>query len=426
MVGMDTLKLVLALGASLDFDMVKLDTREAYLSTSVDDVDAYYARRPPGVRSSELPYTMKPACFTYGHPLASKKFRALLVKILSKVGARPSNYDVSLYTLDSALGRALVPTTVDDMPTMYSGGASMLNFLKVGLSEVLEVTCDDPLLTVLGMELTRDRSAKTTTLRQRGAQYSLLDRVTPTWRTDDTESFARVPKSPSGPLSAVSKSLSLTSLSKEEHKELRAGVGELSWISSTAPDFTFSTRASARRVHCPHKYDMKELNQVVSCMAGVVRKVKDGLTLGGKETELLLTTDTSYHGLEDLKSCTGGTVHLNHRTGSNSSTCEKHTLTADSAMAAEGIGAHIHMKKVLPTTYLLEELGLDTKAPAKFYMDSVPFMQTILGDKGPSSRSKHMLIRLQVTKEALEAGKIDLLHLRSEHMVADILTKALH
>jgi hypothetical protein len=36
-----------------------------------------------------------------------------------------------------------------------------------------------------------------------------------------------------------------------------------------------------------------------------------------------------------------------------------------------------------------------------------------------------MLIRLQVPKEAFEDGKISLEHLRSENMVADILTKAL-
>ena len=118
-------------------------------------------------------------------------------------------------------------------------------------------------------------------------------------------------------------------------------------------------------------------------------------------------------------------MHLNHYTGSTSSTCEKHTLTADSAMAAEGIGAHIHMKKALPITYLLEELGFDTKAPPKFYMDSVPYMQTTIGDKGPPQKSKHMLTRLQVTKEAFSDGKIVMKHLRSEHMVADILTKAL-
>ena len=62
---------------------------------------------------------------------------------------------------------------------------------------------------------------------------------------------------------------------------------------------------------------------------------------------------------------------------------------------------------------------------AKFYIDNVPYMQTVIGDKGPSPKSKHMLIRLQVLKEPHEEGVIELLHLRSENMLADILTKAL-
>jgi hypothetical protein len=175
----------------------------------------------------------------------------------------------------------------------------------------------------------------------------------------------------------------------------------------------------------PSEYDMKELRQLVSCMAGIVRHNKDGLTIGGKDIDIVFTTDTSYHGFSDLKSCTGGTMHLNPLTGSIHSICEKHTITADSAMAAEGIGAHIHIKRALPVIFLFEELGYKLNSPAKFYMDNIPFMQTIIGDKGNSPKSKHMLIRLQVTKEAFDGGKITLEHLRSENMVADILTKAL-
>ena len=301
----------------------------------------------------------------------------------------------------------------------------MLNFLKEGLSEVFEVTCDDPLTTVLGMEITRSRTDFTATLRQRGAQNNLFNRIIPTWETDDIDSFAKIPKSPNGPLSAKNEALSLIKLNAKDNTNFRSIVGELNWISNTAPDFIYSTRCSARRVSKATQYDMKEIVQAVSCMAGIVRRNKDGLTIGGKEIDLIFTTDTSYHGLEDLKSCTGGTMHLNKNTGSISSICEKHTMTADSAMAAEGIGSHIHIKKALPIIYLFEELGYDLEGPAKFYMENVPFMQTTLGDKGPSQKSKHMLIRLQVTKEAFLDGKIVMKHLRSEHMVADILTKAL-
>jgi hypothetical protein len=63
--------------------------------------------------------------------------------------------------------------------------------------------------------------------------------------------------------------------------------------------------------------------------------------------------------------------------------------------------------------------------PASFFMDNIPFMQTVIGKQGISGKSKHILIRMQMTKEAFEDGKIVMKHLRSDNMVADILTKAL-
>ena len=48
-------------------------------------------------------------------------------------------------------------------------------------------------------------------------------------------------------------------------------------------------------------------------------------------------------------------------------------------MEAEGIGAHIQIKRALPIIYLFEELGLDVDK-AKIYMDDVPYMQTVIGD----------------------------------------------
>ena len=424
MIGIDTLKLLLAIAASLDLDMVKFDVKEAYLSTRVKANNKYYARRPPGTRNNEMAYIMEPECFIYGHPLANKEFRDLLVKKLLDMGAIISKFDPNLYYINNSLGKAFIPTIVDDMPTMYAGGDPMLKFLTDGLSEIFEITCENPLQTVLGMEISRDRLNKTITLKQRGAQYNLFNKHIPTWETDEIDTFSKIPKNPNGPLSNKNTKLKSELLNNKDKEIYQSIVGELNWITNTAPDFMYATRCSARAMVSPSKYDMKELMQIVSCMAGIVRRNKDGLTIGGQNIDLVFTTDTSYHGFTDLKSCTGGTMHLNHSTGSISSISEKHKLTADSAMAAEGIGAHIQIKRALPIIYLFEELGLDV-AKAKFYMDNVPYMQTIIGDKGPSPKSKHMLIRLQVLKEAYEEGMIELLHLRSENMVADILTKAL-
>ena len=152
---------------------------------------------------------------------------------------------------------------------------------------------------------------------------------------------------------------------------------------------------------------------------------EDGLWVGGTEgVNIIATTDTSYHGFPDLKSGTGGTIHMSHSTGSIMSMHEKQSITADSAMAAEGVGGHLHARRVLPLRYFCAELGYP-QGPSKFYMDNEPFMKTILGQRGCSERSKHILIRHKILEEAWKNDEIELLHLATFNMVADILTKPL-
>jgi hypothetical protein len=425
MIGVDTLKLLLAIGASLDMEMCKFDIKTAFLKTKVDPKNKYYVRRPPGATNDEMPYISEPECYIYGHPLANAEWDNRLAKKLIQIGGKSTMYDENIYIIDNQYGRAIISTIVDDMPTFYSGGQPMKEFLASSLNDFFETTCDDPLTTVFGMEVTRYRDKRTLKLQQRGSQKNLFDRYIPTWETDDISTFAKIPCNPNGLLSAKNLALQKILLTPKEIKNFQSIVGELNWITITSPDFIYAIKKSARRTGDPNQYDMKCAMQIVSCMAGIVRQDKDGLIIGGPTIDLLFTTDTSYHGFDDLKSCTGGTIHLNPMTGSIISMSEKHKFTVDSAMSAEGVGSHLHIKKILPILYLLEELGLAMDHPASFYMDNLPFMQTVTGNKGLSGKSKHILIRLQMTKEAFQDGKIALKHLRTENMVADILTKAL-
>jgi hypothetical protein len=105
--------------------------------------------------------------------------------------------------------------------------------------------------------------------------------------------------------------------------------------------------------------------------------------------------------------------------------CEVQSIITDSAMASEGVGGHLHLKRVLALRYFLGELGFEQSAPTKFYMDNEPFINTIVNDRGPSEKSKHILLRFQMLKEQYQCGTISLLHLATRNMVADILTKAL-
>ena len=116
---------------------------------------------------------------------------------------------------------------------------------------------------------------------------------------------------------------------------------------------------------------------------------------------------------------------MSHNTGALMTLCKKLTVMADSAMVAEGLGAHMQIRHVLALRYFAEELGFPMDMPSEFYMDNEPFMKTITGQRGCSSRSKHVLIQWIILKEAYDADKIQMRNLNTVNMVSDILTKPL-
>jgi hypothetical protein len=302
----------------------------------------------------------------------------------------------------------------------------MRDLIVAGIKGKYDITVDDPCTTILGIEIHRDRPNRKMRLRQRGSIDNLLNQYLPNWETMPLEELPYTPMIERGELCSRNKTLDEIPCTSTETTTYASKEGGLNWITNTAPDFIFSVRHCARSMQKPTQFNMREIDRVIKCLARIRRTDEDGLWIGGNEgVQIIATTDTSYHSFPDLKSGTGGTIHMSNSTGSIMSLHEKQSLTADSAMAAEGVGGHLHIRRVLPLRYFCAELGFPQKLPSKFYMDNEPFLKTILGQRGCSERSKHILIRHKVLEEAWQNDEIELLHLATANMVADILTKPL-
>ena len=75
MVYMDTLKVLLAMGASANWEICKVDVAGAFLTTTVNKQyppqisknpkvgPTYYVRRPPRLTDSDMPLICKPKCY---------------------------------------------------------------------------------------------------------------------------------------------------------------------------------------------------------------------------------------------------------------------------------------------------------------------------------------------------------------------------
>ena len=80
----------------------------------------------------------------------------------------------------------------------------------------------------------------------------------------------------------------------------------------------------------------------------------------------------------------------------------------------------MQIRLFLALRYFAEELGHKMVCPSKFYMDNKPFMKTITGQRGCSSRSRHVLIQWRVFKEAYERDQIEMCHLNINRCLVKI------
>ena len=73
---------------------------------------------------------------------------------------------------------------------------------------------------------------------------------------------------------------------------------------------------------------------------------------------------------------------------------------------------------------ILSEMGTPVDAPSTLYVDNRSALSVA---KNPEhhGRMKHLDLRFYWLRDAVEAGKISPVHLRTDEMPADLLTKAL-
>jgi len=214
--------------------------------------------------------------------------------------------------------------------------------------------------------------------------------------------------------------------SPKEIHDVQSQLGSINWLTHTWPDILFSYKEKASCAARANHHDVYEINRIMMFMVHMYRTDNYGLTIGGSlGVQLLSTVDTAYASSIDLKSHTGGTIHMGPEFGSFSTFSSKQSILADSSTSAEGIGCHMLAKVLLPIRFYLAELSFSQSAPSRVCMDNVPYMQSALGEKGHSKRNKHVLIRMKVVNEALEHNEITLEHLNTFDMVSDILTKPL-
>ena len=445
MVDMDTLKILIGISAVTGWDFLKTDVSEAFLTTTVnkkrskrhegepDEPDGtYYIRRPPGVTDDQMPYICKPTSYIYGHPRAGREFNLDVREgIVDKYGYSVSNYCSRVYYHHDDDGTAIIAHATDDLSSIVSSSEKKTKVLDMVADLYPKHTKEDPATVILGMTVEFDRSKNLAYIKQEAAVLDLLNSTFKEWNEVDLSSLPKVPLPvPPRNLSKRDQELMKINLPSDQVTEYQSKIGQLNWLTNTIHKIMPAQRLKARRNASPNALDMKHVDHIIRHVAYLQRTNNHGMIIGGGDNvELVATVDTSYAPSDvhsnDLKSITGATIHLSEKTGSMVSLCKRHDYTTDSSMAAEGVGCHLLVKRLLPLRIFLGELGFEQTNPTVIYMDNEPYLKAITGDRGASHKSKHIMIKLHIVREAYDAGQIDFKHMLTANIPSDGPTKLL-
>ena len=132
--------------------------------------------------------------------------------------------------------------------------------------------------------------------------------------------------------------------------------------------------------------------------------------------------DASYAVHDNFKSQTGGIISLAR--GPVYASSSKQKLVSKSSTEAELIGVSDVLSHVLWARDFLIEQGHEVGS-AKLYQDNTSTI--LLANKGLSSsgRTRHIGVRYFFIKDRIDAGEVELEHMSTTDMIADILTKPL-
>lgn len=210
-------------------------------------------------------------------------------------------------------------------------------------------------------------------------------------------------------------------LDKEMSEFFHSTVAKLLYLAKRVrPDLLVSVSFLTKRVQQPNKNDYKKLCQVVKYLRG---SSKYGIVLDAEKVlQVIAYIDASHAVHLDHKSHTGCVLSLGRGPIYVKSSSQK--INTKSSTESELVGLSDSITQVIWTRNFLIEQGYDM-GPSTVYQDNMSTMALVKNGKSNSERTKHIATRFYFVKDRVESKELRIVHMRTEYMIADILTKPL-
>jgi hypothetical protein len=273
---------------------------------------------------------------------------------------------------------------------------------------------------LLGVEIKRNRINHTLTLSQRQYTLDLLER----FNLSDCNSVT-TPLDPNIRLSS-----SMSPKTPEESESMLSvpylqAVGALMYLAiATRPDISYSVGVLARFNKNPGPQHWKAVKHLFRYLKGTLDYKLTYSSHGSSSPKLFTTYCDADHGgnPDNGRSTSGYIVKLG--SGAISWSSRLQGIVALSTTEAEYVAATSAGQEILWLRNLFTELGYKFNSPSTLYIDNQSALSVA---KNPEhhGRMKHLDLRFYWLRNEVEKGVVQLVHVRTDAMPADIMTKSL-
>lgn len=414
-VGMATVRVVLAMCATYDLHLEQLDVKTAFLHGNLEE--EIYMLQPEGFkqkgkenlvcRLNKSLYGLKqaPRCWY-------KRFDSFIRSLeYNRLHADPCAYFKRFGNDDFII----LLLYVDDM-LVAGPNKDRISKLKAQLAREFEMKDLGPANKILGMQIHRDRVSRKIWLSQKSYVKKILQR----FNMQDCK-----PISTPFPTN-VRLSSKMSPSSEKERMEMSrvpyaSAVGSLMFaMICTRPDIAHAVGVVSRYMAEPGREHWEAVKRILRYLKGTSDVAlcygESGLTVKGY-------VDSDYAGdIDGSKSTTGYVFILSG--GTVSWVSKLQSVVAMSTTEAEYVAAAQASKEAVWLKMLLEELG-HAQEKITLFCDNQSALH-LARNPAFHSKTKHIRVQYHFVREKVEEGTVDMPKIHTDDNVADYMTKAIN
>jgi hypothetical protein len=270
----------------------------------------------------------------------------------------------------------------------------------------------------LGLRISRDRSARTLTLDQQPYIDAILERFGMT-----NCKSCPTPLAVGVTLSKADSPQTAEEASAVNSVPYREAVGALMYaMTATRPDIATAVGMVSRFNSCFGMAHWKAVKRILRYLRGTAKR---GITFTGSDEQPTLCgfSDAAYADNVDNRRSTSGWLFLLCGAPIAWKSAVQRCVSL-STCESEYIALSLATRECVWLRQLLSDLGF-VQPPTVLYEDNQGAI-ALASNAMVNQRSKHIDIRYHYVRQMVQRGTVTIVYCRTEEMLADILTKALH